>query len=460
MLSWIIVGAVVYRQLGEAAFAVLMMTRATLGLLNYTAFGMGPAVVHFTGRALAKKPIDPIVAEPVEQTPPSATVMEYEPIHSWRPPPVRRGGESPSTVLFHAHVAVAIATIIGVMIAVAYSQFFGAIHDLPVGVARTEGFVFWLGIGMLARLAGDSVAGASHALNRLPQDQFAMMAADLLWAWLIVFLSIWQSSRLELFDVGWTYALSGIAAYFLRNRLAHVAARSNTLSSGRERIPLDFYFLGRLVAYGGLVTLGSAADFLYAPIDYFILNRFVNPLAPAIYAPAVQIDAAILILTTAIATVALPAAARMFATGDMTGVWRQYVRGSLLAGGVAILAAVPAWLLSPWIFQIWLGDDLPATRVILPLILIHTVLGSAAGVGRSTLLAIGWAGRYALVVLAGGLVNVAASLAFVYAGLGITGVVLGTVLSVALRCLIVMPILVRWATAERDEAEGVERLRS
>ncbi|MEM7806697.1 MAG: hypothetical protein AAF561_01130, partial [Planctomycetota bacterium] len=165
-----------------------------------------------------------------------------------------------------------------------------------------------------------------------------------------------------------------------------------------------------------------------------------------VYAPAVQIDAAILVLVSAVATVALPSAARLAAAGDMAGVWRGYLRGSLLAGGIATAIALPAWLLSPWVYTLWLGDDLPATRAILPLVLVHTILGSAAGVGRATLVAVGQAKSYAVVVLVGGLVNVGLSLLFVHLGLGITGVVLGTVLSVGLRCLVALPILVRVAT--------------
>ncbi len=216
------------------------------------------------------------------------------------------------------------------------------------------------------------------------------------------------------------------------------------------RPPRNWKSTRRLLAYGGLVTLGSAADFLYAPIDYFILNRLVDPLAPAVYAPAVQVDAAILVLVSAVATVVLPKAARLAAAGDPAGVWRGYFRGSLLAAGAAMAIAIPAWALSPWVYTLWLGDDLPATRAILPLILVHTVLGSAAGVGRATLVAVGRAKAYAVVVLLGGLLNVALSLLFVRLGMGIGGVVLGTVVSVGVRCLVALPWLVWSATRGRS----------
>ena len=231
-----------------------------------------------------------------------------------------------------------------------------------------------------------------------------------------------------------------------RVRVRLYIARSATAQTHDARARPSFAAARRLLAYGGLVTLGSAADFLYAPIDYFILNRLVDPLAPAVYAPAVQIDAAILVLVSAVATVALPKAARLAAAGDHAAVWHGYIKGSLLAGAAATVIALPAWYLSPHLFSLWLGDDLPATRAILPLILLHTILGSAAGVGRATLVAVGYARSYAVVVLLGGALNVALSLWFVHLGWGIAGVVFGTVISVAARCLVAMPLMVRRAT--------------
>ena len=140
-------------------------------------------------------------------------------------------------------------------------------------------------------------------------------------------------------------------------------------------------------------------------------------------------------LTAAVATVALPNVARLHAAGDSRGVWRAYVRDSVLAAGVALVGSVIAVLTAPWAFTLWLGDDLPASRVILPAVLLHTVLGAAAGVGRATLIGMGLAGAYARVVLLYGLLNVAVSLALVAVGFGIWGVIGGTIASVAGRCL-------------------------
>jgi O-antigen/teichoic acid export membrane protein len=239
-----------------------------------------------------------------------------------------------------------------------------------------------------------------------------------------------------LLQIAVAFAVTGLIGLTVRRWLAWNSV------DGRGRQRWNPTAARRLLATGGLVTLASLADFLYAPIDYVILNRLVDPLAPAVYGAAVQVDAAILILTVAIATVALPNAARLHAAGDHTGVRRAYVRGSLLAAGVASGAGLIAWLVAPLAFELWLGSAVPASVAILPWVLVHTVLGSAAGVGRATLIGIGRTGTYALIVLLGGLLNVGLSLLFVAMGMGIRGVILGTILSVAARCLVAMPWLV------------------
>jgi len=43
-------------------------------------------------------------------------------------------------------------------------------------------------------------------------------------------------------------------------------------------------------------------------------------------------------------------------------------------------AAVAVWASSPWMFRIWFHDDMPRTRAILPLLLIHTVVGGSSAV--------------------------------------------------------------------------------
>ncbi len=83
---------------------------------------------------------------------------------------------------------------------------------------------------------------------------------------------------------------------------------------------------------------------------------------------------------------------------------------------------------------------MPATRAILPLLLIHTVIGGSSAVGRSVLLAAGKAKQFTIAVLLAGTANVLLSYVFVkYANLGLQGIVLGTIIAVVARCGLWMP---------------------
>ena len=437
MAAWLVAAAVVYRHGGPAAFAALMLARATLALLNHATFGLGPALTTMVARAERAT----LAAEPVDEARPPGDVLDYA-----RPPeaPPRRTAlpprdpDSPASLVRTAELTLlGLAAVAGTLL-VAYAGRFEAVHVVKPGLTDYGVFVGTLGLGVLARMAGDAVGGASHALGRLAADQGLAAAADAAWA--VMLLAI-ATADATLEEVGTTYAVSGLIGLVARRELA------SHLADARENRPRFNPRAARAMLWtGGLVTVAGLADFLYAPIDYVILNAMVSPLAPAVYAPAVQVDAAILILTTAIATVALPSVARLHAAGDNHGVRRAYVRGSLLAGGVALVAAVAAWAVAPAAFELWLGEPQPATVAILPLVLVHTVLGSAAGVGRATLVGVGRAGQYAVLVLVGGVVNVAVSVGFVTLGWGVAGVVAGTVVSVALRCLVATPMLV-WRAA-------------
>ena len=446
LLGWLVAAAVVYRYDGAAAFAVLMIARATVGLLNYTTFGLGPALVQQVAAAERST----VEAEVLIEDDRGDGTLAYERVtddeatrFTALPPTDPR---SPASLLASALIILPLLAFIGGAVVLIYSNSFERIHEVPrLGVGVAGGVASGVGFGTLFRLVADAVGGATQGLGRLRLDQWFAAAADLSWI-AVLLLHVQVGADISVGGVAFFFAATGLVGLIVR--LAAAAAATGLLGERGWAKPTSDA-AGKLLGVGLLLTLGSAADFLYAPIDYFILNRLVDPLSPAVYAPAIQVDAAILILTTAIATVALPSAARLYAGGQLTDVWRQYVRGSLLAGGVALAAGLVAWAMSPWVFELWLGNDLPATRAILPLVLLHTILGSAAGVGRATLIAAGRAGSYAAVVLVGGAVNVIVSVLLVWAGWGIYGVVTGTVLSVALRCLIALPWLVRRATREQ-----------
>src|SRR5688500_3678368 len=53
VLSWVVVSALVYRA-DPDAFALLALVRATVGILNYTSLGLGPALIHAVAATTAR----------------------------------------------------------------------------------------------------------------------------------------------------------------------------------------------------------------------------------------------------------------------------------------------------------------------------------------------------------------------------------------------------------------------
>jgi Na+-driven multidrug efflux pump len=94
---------------------------------------------------------------------------------------------------------------------------------------------------------------------------------------------------------------------------------------------------------------------------------------------------------------------------------------------------------------------MPATQAILPLVLIHTVVGGSSAVGRSILLGMGKVKPFTIAVLIAGVSNVILSYSFVrFGGLGLNGIVLGTICAVVGRCAIWQPWYV-WRSLNSPE---------
>jgi O-antigen/teichoic acid export membrane protein len=173
----------------------------------------------------------------------------------------------------------------------------------------------------------------------------------------------------------------------------------------------------------------------------------------AAYAPAVQIDAGLLLIVSGLGMVILPRAAGAHSRGDPGALRRYYVRGTLASFIMLILAALAVWAMSPMIFRVWLGDEMRSTQAILPLVLVHTVVGGSSAVGRSILLGMGRVKAFTAAALVAGGMNVVLSYVFVkYFEWGLKGIVLGTICVVVARCAVWMP----WYVIRVTRSSGVD----
>ena len=92
------------------------------------------------------------------------------------------------------------------------------------------------------------------------------------------------------------------------------------------------------------------------------------------------------------------------------------------------------------------------TQIILPLVLVHTVIGGSSAVGRSILLGMGKVKPFTIAVLIAGASNVALSYIFVRdLHLGLKGIIYGTIVAVVARCGIWMPWYILRALKRADE---------
>ena len=419
--SWVVISAVVYRFLGPAEFAVLVLIRGTIGLLNYLTLGLAPALIHETSHA------ERLSEEQGDPPPTGGAVLTY----------FSQAANEPLRLVYSNGLEVALgACASGAILTAVFAATFHRIFLIPVFVTQLPLVVFNMGLGTLIRLLGDAPGAVLQVRGKIAFDNLLVASGDLLWVLFVFVPPAYRGSSISLVQIAAFYTLGGGIAFLLRFLTVGVETGIYQPRSSLRR----WRILRSLLSYGGLVMLAQIADYLYAPTDYILINRLLDPVEVAFYAPAVQIDAGLLLLVTGLSAVMLPKAALAHAGGETSKVRQYYVRGTLASVMLLAIASLVVWLLSPWIFRIWFGNSMPVTRSILPIVLVVTVVGGSSAIGRSILLAVGHVKPFTIAVLIAGVTNVVCSYAFVrWLHLGLKGIVLGTVVAVVGRCVIWMP---------------------
>lgn len=394
ILSWAAVSAIVFRELGDYAFGLLALIRGTIGLLSYTMLGLSPAMIHLLAR---------------------------------------HNSDSHRALLAGSLRLVIVGATVGLLLLGAYVWAFDLLHTVPAEYLKiAPRTALGMGIGILFRLCSDPASAVLQVRHRIALDNILLATAEAIWA-IAVGLAVYEKSA-QIDQVAALYAGAGLLLLLARWAVAARLTRNSTGLSG------NWQTVRALVAFGAMVVLAQLADYLYAPTDYILINRLIGPQIVAAYAPAVQIDAGLLVLVGGLAAVLLPKAALAHAAGDSATVRWYYLRGTFISTILLLIAALAVWLSGPQLLARWLGNPMPQTLSILPLILIHTIIGGSSAVGRSILLGIGRVKAFTAAVLIAGAANVLFSFLFVYVmNLGLRGIVYGTIIAVTGRCAIWMP---------------------
>jgi len=417
--SWVVVSAIVFRIGGIAEFGMLALIRATVGILQYVSLGLGPAMVKLSAEAEAASG----AASGLPSTAPVLTYYAEDP----------RGGIS--SLYSNAISFAALSALVGCIVIFFYAFFFTTLHRVPANLQMVASYAAaFVGLGLLLRLISDAPAAVLQTRGRIARDNRFLVEAEITWILGAVTLAITKPFLLQtLLYAAQAYLLSSL---FLLIRRANEVR----ILIGTPSFRLDPQILLGIFRIGGLVTLAQLADYLYAPTDYILINRFIGSRAVAIYAPAIQIDAALLLLVAGLAAGLFPRSAVAHSAGNVGAVREYYLRGTLASAAILLVGGITMWAISPFIFRAWLGNSMPATREILPLVLIHTLIGGSAMVGRSVLLAAGKFTPFAISVLLAGAINVTFSYLFVrYFDLGLKGIIYGTIIAVVARCVLWMP---------------------
>lgn len=410
--SWVVVSAAVYRCLGAEAFAVVAFVKGTIGIVNYVSVGLAPAMIRLLAEARAP--------------------AENERAEADRFDSARR-------VYVNGIVLSIVACAIGSLVLAGYFWWVARSGRFP-NTTEIASFALIFGIGVLIRLLSDAPSAVLQTSGNIALDNLLVVIAEVGWAIVSVawILGIHLHHDTDLGrSVGQTYAIASICLLLARS----IAARRNLPGSEASFFSLVHGpTLSRLLRFGSLTTASQLADYLYAPMDFLLIALLLAPIESATYAPAVQIDAGLLLLVTALAATLLPKSAAAHTSGNLHTLRMYYLRGTLASASILLLAAAVVWIASPLIFKIWFNDPMLATQAILPLVLVHTVVGGSSAVGRAILLGMNKVKPFTLAVLIAGVSNVILSFVFVrYLHLGLRGIVLGTICAVVGRCAVWMP---------------------
>jgi O-antigen/teichoic acid export membrane protein len=437
--SWVIVAGIVMRRLGTDEFALLALVRGTLSILNYGTLGLGPAMIHHLARGVSREqpraaiPLLPAEAPENVAAAPSATIAYANPSELADPlyavlRPLRETYAAGLRIVL-------LAGLVAGAVLWAYAFNFEQVHRWRrVGFVPgyLPEFVLAFGLGAILRIISDAPSAVLQVRDRIARDNGYQCAAEIIWVVGVLSGLTWATGMLE------------IAMWFLASSAFLLVARLATAATVTQQFVFDLpkppQGLARtLLADGGVIVLGQLANYLYAPAAMILITRLLDAELVAYYEAAVQVDAALLLLVTALATVLLPKAAVAHAADDRDAVRRYYVRGTIASLAMLIAGAAAAVALAPWIYPLWLGEEMRTTRAILPTLLVATVVGGSGMVGRSILLAMGKTKPFTLAALAGGIANVILAFVLVKLDWGLRGIVTATAIVVIVRAGIWQP---------------------
>ena len=247
--GWAIVSSIVYRRAGSADFATLALIRGTIGILNYTAVGLAPALIRFF--ALSPRGVD---SPAVEFTGSRPALVD---------------GPAGERELFSTGIFVALASVVlGLGITAIYAGLFGRVNIVPPRLATAAPLaVMLIGVGTLLRLFSDTAGALLQTRGKIALDNHLLAASDVLWA--IATAAMFRQAGFVMASA--TYAGAGlflVVARLLAVRRLDGGPWPPVFRSVRPDIAR------KLLAFGSVILVAQLAEYFYAPTDYILINHF------------------------------------------------------------------------------------------------------------------------------------------------------------------------------------------
>jgi O-antigen/teichoic acid export membrane protein len=438
--------AILFRYTNERYAATYAVVRSMFMLLTYIFGGFNPALQR-------------VLAVPfAQEVDTDAPKLASNPLsYSTRHERVRLIQDEAHIAYAHANAVASLLVLFLAIPVVFYGENFSYFHENPLTRQwHADKFAAWFGLGLLFRLWSEPSGAVLQQRNRLALDNMIQAFAELTWVGACLAIALAHPHGTH---YGGVFAAMGGAFFLVSSCTLIVRRLCAALALGWNAEPwLDFRWAVARSTFAAalLVSAGQFADFLYAPANILLINSLIDPALVAQYAPALQVDAGLLLLVSAVSAVMLPRAMSAWARGERESLRRAYIQSTLACLFVLATAALVVGVLIEPILKLWLGTVPAQTPTITRLVLIHTVIGGTAGIGRSVLLGMGRFKAYTLSALLGGVANVALALLFVLVlDLGLRGIVLATVIAVTVRCAIWMPIYILRSLRVESERPSV-----
>jgi O-antigen/teichoic acid export membrane protein len=256
--------------------------------------------------------------------------------------------------------------------------------------------------------------------------------------------------------------IQGLAwATLLSNSIVLIGTACLAVREVRRMGPLAPAFSGaalaELLGFGLFNVASLSGWYLTYATDLMIVGRFLPPQNVAQLGLALSVSAMVSGAIGAFAQTFMPIASSLEASGESLRLRRVYLLGSRWC----LLLAVPSFLLAlgwgPEIISIWVGRDLGAPAgMLLSLLLLAQLPGTANSVGFQIGLGTGLHRQAGVLSLAEGVTKVALSLALV-GPLGVPGVLLASFVAGVVFQAVAWPVLLarRLGLAGRDFAQLV-----